>query len=406
MAPNGGGKEKESGMILNPRDDPREDSDPKMQSRKLDFIQTLRGIAALAVTFVHIRQHTEHPIPFVSWLIRPAASGVDLFFIISGFIMVYTTSRNDGSLAYCADFMKKRFTRVWPTYIVLTVFYVIAMLISGSIIHRQDISPTLANWIKSIFFVPLELDGNGPFWGAALLHTGWTLNYEIYFYIAFAVCLMFGRASIIAFSAWLAITLIAIPYTYFGIFSFDASPPYKWMDFQYLNLATSPIIWEFLVGALSGYLYFSPIRIKSETTCWILLSLAISLMIWVLWGLPTRGFGLAGFGVGYAIFFPVIVLVSKTLPLKQPRVFVWLGNISFSLYLVHPIIVHPAANLLYMWEWARPGLGDFPFGLVLTVVSIAVSAVSYELLEKRLSSWILEKLKRKRVTSSPTRSSA
>jgi exopolysaccharide production protein ExoZ len=375
-----------------------------MQQRKLDFIQTLRGIAALAVVMVHIRQHTEHPIPFVSWLIRPAASGVDLFFMISGFIMIYTTRSNDGSLAYCREFLQKRLVRIWPTYLIITVLYVLAMTISGDIIGRQDIDPSLINWIKSIFFIPLHFDWNAPFWGASLLHTGWTLNYEVYFYLMFGVCLLFKRASIVVFGIWLCITLVGLPLAFFDTYSFHAQAPYKWEMLPYLNIVTSPIIWEFFVGMLTAELYFSRIYIKSHTTCWIILSLAMSIMIWVLWGLPTTGFGLAGFGVGYAIFFPTIVLVSKTLPLKQPRLFVWLGNISFSLYLVHPIIVHPAANLLYNWSWGRPGLGDFPFGLVLITLSIAVSAISYELLEKRLSGWILNRLNGRRVAPSSARS--
>jgi exopolysaccharide production protein ExoZ len=368
-----------------------------MQQKKLDFIQMLRGIAALAVTFVHIHQHTAQPTEFASWLLRPTASGVDLFFMISGFIMVYTTRDSDGTLRYAWTFMLKRLTRIWPTYATLTVIYIPIIVLSGVVIGRQDIDPTVWNFMKSMMFIPIGLDMDGPFWGAALLHTGWTLNYEVYFYAVFAISMLFRRAAIVFFALWLIFTLTGLPLLFFGHASFDAGISYGW-GWKYLNLITSPMIWEFFIGVITAHLYFSRIYIASREACWILLSIATSLMIWILWGFPlhSRGFGMTDWGIAYAIFFPTIVIVSKTLTLRQPRFLVWLGNISFSLYLVHPIIVHPIANLLYEIESIRPALGDFPFGLVLMSISIGSAALSYHLLEERLSTWCRRKLLEKK----------
>src|ERR1041385_6447525 len=94
-----------------------------VQNKTLDWLQALRGIAALLVVFTHARYYLSKT---PSWdmaeaLFRPGAFGVDLFFLISGFIMVYTTTDADGSFGYSVRFWIKRISRIWPVYVVLAI---------------------------------------------------------------------------------------------------------------------------------------------------------------------------------------------------------------------------------------------------------------------------------------------
>lgn len=99
-------------------------------SEKLDLIQSLRGIAALSVVVCHSHEHGAEAIAassspnwvqFFHWLRAVTPSGVDLFFMISGFIMIYTTRGADGSMRAVRRFLTHRAARIWPLYAVLTL---------------------------------------------------------------------------------------------------------------------------------------------------------------------------------------------------------------------------------------------------------------------------------------------
>ena len=93
------------------------------QEKNLDWIQVLRGIAALLVVLVHARYAllNTDSFPLAQQLFVPGAMGVDLFFLISGFIMCYSTAGSDGSVGAVARFAIKRFARVWPVYVAVTL---------------------------------------------------------------------------------------------------------------------------------------------------------------------------------------------------------------------------------------------------------------------------------------------
>lgn len=358
---------------------------------KIDFIQMLRGIAAVSVTIFHARGHLPSQSPFSQWLFSAASSGVDIFFMISGFIMVYTTRNSNGSFLYFSKFMLKRFARIWPMYLVLTFLYIILMLLSAFIINRVDVDPSVTDILKSLFFIPLILDkSDGPFWGGSVLHTGWTLNFEMYFYSFFAISLLFGRYKWLLFFSWVIFTLILLP-SMAGNISLDPKHYYGW-DWGYLNLITSPLIWEFVVGVIIGLIYFSKLRIKNTKICWLLCLLALSFTMWYFLGGINPGFGIVNWGLPYVILFSILVISSKSIEIKSPYFLVWLGNISFSLYLIHPLVIHPLANIAWEFESLRNSLQDMSYIIFLTVLSICFAAVAHEFLEKRLSNWFRDKL--------------
>ena len=87
-----------------------------MSTRIIAPIQALRGIAALAVLLWHASVRVD-PVTLAAFMQPASVMGVDLFFLVSGFIMVHTTRDSDGSPRYAAEFLVKRALRIWPLWL-------------------------------------------------------------------------------------------------------------------------------------------------------------------------------------------------------------------------------------------------------------------------------------------------
>ena len=144
---------------------------------KLASIQYLRAVAALLVVFHHARN--VHP-----WLYNPLAGfglaqcGVDVFFVISGFVM-YSAARGEAT----GEFLRRRLIRIAPLYWLATLVSApLIMLNHGSAFNGE----LLAHAVGSVLFIPhYSPEHAGEIW--PLLVVGWSLNYEMFFYLVFAV---------------------------------------------------------------------------------------------------------------------------------------------------------------------------------------------------------------------------
>jgi exopolysaccharide production protein ExoZ len=148
--------------------------------KELISIQYLRGVAALLVVIFHISRIPS--LRYLSWL-DTGAIGVQIFFVISGFIMWYTTSSRRLSPF---EFWYHRIIRVVPLY---WLFLLLVIVISLS--NPQDLNSTAlttAGIIKSFLFIPyynaVPINGIAP-----ILVPGWSLNYEMFFYLLFGFSL-------------------------------------------------------------------------------------------------------------------------------------------------------------------------------------------------------------------------
>ena len=196
-------------------------------------IQYLRGIAALMVVWHHgVSQLTGLDAYFPS---RFGTSGVDLFFVISGFIMVLTTvGKNVAPLS----FMARRVIRVVPLYWVLTLALVAVTLLAPSVFRTTLLTP--ASLAQSLLFVPhFSPSHAGMIW--PVLVPGWTLNHEMFFYAVFAASLAFRHRLALLVSTLSA--LVAAGYV-LGPF---ANPVAR--------TCTDPILLEFMAGAVIAHLW-------------------------------------------------------------------------------------------------------------------------------------------------------
>lgn len=347
---------------------------------KLDFIQALRGIAALWVVLYHgSRFISPYGTGLGDLLFGPAGSmGVVLFFILSGFIMVHTTRNLQGGGQDAVDFLIKRFARIWPIYAVVTLCYAFVRLGGWSVFDNRVVLGHIAH---SLLFLPV---GNGPppGFGRPVLEVGWTLNYEMYFYFVFGISLLFGRWRWCALAAWLGLFLLLIPQLH-GSFSLDPSHDYGF-SWSGLQIMTSPIVWQFVAGAVIGLLYHARWTLCSSGFLKYLLFLALSLVAWQYMGRAKIGHGVLDWGATLVPLVLVFCLASKRFVIPVWRPLVFLGDISFSLYLWHPLVQE-----LLSWPFVVRGHGDltsgFAYLLLTSVVSITVAALSRPVLEVWLS---------------------
>ena len=191
--------------------------------RTLLSIQHLRGVAALMVVFFHCFQWTWTPFP-------TGQAGVDLFFVISGFVMWTVTERQPQSPA---EFLRRRFARIAPPYWLATLLAAGLALAWPALFLEIRVDPEHL-W-KSLLFLPHRDPFGNPF---PVLPVGWTLIYEVFFYLVFAFAMLFGRARMAVLTAILCLA---------GLSGF------VWLRTYVFGL--NPMLLEFLAGAWLGKLW-------------------------------------------------------------------------------------------------------------------------------------------------------
>ncbi|MBT2115780.1 acyltransferase [Dyella sp. LX-66] len=346
------------------------------ERHKLDWIQALRGVAALLVVVTHARRYLLGTPwqPFVEQYILPAAQGVDLFFMVSGFIMVYTTRHADGSLRYASAFLIKRFARVWPVYAVAVLLW-IAFLAATA----QPIAP-LADILKSLCFLPISTH-QPPYLGLPY-PIGWTLNYEFYFYVIFGVSILFGSARWLAFSAWLGLTLLLAPWLAAGYISLLAVNDYHFGT-ALANQITNPMVWEFAGGVLVGLLYQSRLSIPRSWLSDTLIVACIALIVATSWRY-TWIHGPIRWGAPLLLMFAVMALTYKNAEPRVPRFLVWLGGLSYSLYLLHYIVFSVVTQFMVLlgWQALTP---TWLYAILIVPLPLAAAALSRRYVEDGLA---------------------
>lgn len=358
----------------------------KSDGQKLEWIQALRGIAALGVVVVHSRfilEGSPAGKAVADNVMLPMAMGVDLFFLISGFLMVLTTESFDGSRTYAWQFLAKRIARVWPIYALVSLV-VIPLEHHG--LHGFREPQLWVSLIEGVFFVPHDPVAS-PMYFNMLVDVAWTLCFEFYFYLVFAGSMLFGRYRYLAMAIWFGATLVASPLLRgaHDIYAFS-QPPVLWS--RYANLAVNPIIWDFVFGMLAAWVYKSRILVRSPAFIYVAMAVIVGglAVSWTDLGM-SNFHGPAGWGTPLAVIFVGIVLLSKLGEIRVPSWSIWLGSASYSLYLTHLYVFGLTQRLLshtsISGETALPLLFVFR-----PILAVAVAGALYKYVENPTSLWL------------------
>lgn len=345
------------------------DDKPSSTTATLPGIQALRALAASAVLVAHtggeFEQHLS--LPGLGPNFGVGSAGVDLFFVISGFVMVYSSERLFGDRASFRTFLTRRAIRIVPLYWTMTSVMLVWVLVRG--FAASDASPIHA--LASYFFIPYPRP-SGPI--DPLYGLGWTLNYEMMFYLIFACTLFASRKIAVAIASSVLISMTIIH-------SFQLPMP------RQITYLTDPIILEFVFGMAIALILRTGARLP-QVACYLLIGVAVaapSLLLWrpsLTWwtGPLTRS---EFWGIPAAMIVTAVVLVDR--PLIVPVLIVALGDASYALYLVHPgvnfIVRHAATRGLFFDAATMPWIYLAASLCVSAVVALAV----YRWFEKPIS---------------------
>ena len=334
---------------------------------KLSNIQGLRAIAVLLVLAVHIQYNearTDAEALLTPWLLHGVA-GVDLFFVISGFVMVWITSSPDRSINI-ARFLFNRAARIYPAAWLWTTVAILGFAAAG----------TLGMWLEQsgLVFSYLLLPQENP----PLLGVSWTLIHELYFYAVFAGLLLLPRRLLpLGLAGWGLIIVLA------QLSGIARNGPWT-------SLVFHPLTFEFLGGA---FLALAAQRWRIPHGLWIAAAGAIALLCGAIWlGLErdaefyTWWGRVMAFGPGAVLLVLGLVSLEQDNRWTMPGWMVWLGDISYTLYLSHLIVISTLARI-----WSRVvmngPLDNLAFILVMSLAPVIVAHLAYRFFEKPVLAW-------------------
>lgn len=330
----------------------------------LNGIQALRAVAVVLVLFSHLfRIEGKYAVDAILPNITLAGvSGVDIFFVISGFIMVYVTDGKRDGLLKAVDFLYRRAVRIYPIYWVYTSLVLVLYLAAPAMVNSGEPADVLASYA----LWPTD----NPF----LVAVGWTLSHEMYFYLCFFLFFFISdRHLSLALIAW-------------GVLVSTAGAAYDGNS-AVLKVVLSPLTIEFIAGAL---LALTILRVKPSMSISVAASGLVlgfgALILAGAWyleatgGTPKGWWRVVIFGVPATLIVFFMCMAEKA-GLKVPRLLVVLGDASYSTYLSHVLVLSALGHIWFKLQ-AHVSLGS-PLVLPLMVVACLVYGyISYRLIEK------------------------
>ena len=303
---------------------------------KLDSVQILRGVGALLVIGIHLNNWLEarkavigpsHIAYFANWH-QFGAVGVDIFFVISGFVAGLTMNRYDGRTG---TFLRQRFLRIAPLAYIFSALWILRLHLLGQPI------PLAGVW-STIVLAPIL-----PTYHIPTLDVLWTLSFEFTLYLLTCLVLLLKRG----------------PVTLFGLLSVLATIGiFVRFDFAPLRFATHPMLYEFALGILA-FLLFRDRRLPRWAlwASFVLGAGALVLQALLGSGIPANpALAISGESalqrvVQYAL--PSFLLLNFLLTWDAgqgwlSRLATLIGNASYSIYLVHLFVISMTIRYIHL----------------------------------------------------------
>lgn len=334
----------------------------------IETLQLLRGLAAFLIALRHsfhevftIGEWQNFKVPDYPFVI-----GVDVFFVLSGFVMVYTSQGKFGQPGYIAEFIKKRIIRIVPVYWFYTFLLAAVALLVPQVLGTAEFE--IPHFLMSLFFIPHINPGDGGW--QPILANGWTLNYEMYFYLVFAILLYFRPK------------VLMVLLTVYFLGSVEFGKAYNG-DEVWLKFYTSRIILDFLLGAWIAYLFIKGVRLPAFTQYPAILCVGLLFaapMIMDVLDIKTpKHFRM----ISSALIVACLTLPKGSEDIKVIGSLKAVGDSSYTLYLFHPFVLGAVTQIFILMNWQ-----EFTSPWIILSLCLLLSVISsiflYFLIEKPL----------------------
>lgn len=341
-------------------------------------IQALRAFAAILVVLHHMRTPLLKEAPTLGE-IHIGAAGVDIFFVISGFIITHTAAQRPVTPA---QFLIQRALRIVPLYWLFLLIVAVMLAAGMRPIGLTDTDATFLNLLRSLSFIPFERSDGAVM---PLLGVGWTLNYEVFFYLLFGISLCLPDQNRLP-----AVTLCLL-----------ALPSLGWLlapTSAVASFFTNPILLEFLAGCWLAHWYANaPRSCANPNIGWLMISSGVvglalpAIFDWnaafeqlmplrfILFGLPAL-----------AIVAGALCLERACITLRAPF---WQlqGAASYAIYVSHILALQTVEKALIVTGLVNV-LGPVPKALIFLVSAIAVGTAIHLWLERPLTKMLRSRL--------------
>lgn len=276
-------------------------------------------------------------------------------------------------------FLTRRFIRIVPLYWLVTTFFLSVLLIRPGWMYTARFE--LSHVISSYFFIPAEHPGAAGHM-EPLVIPGWTLNFEMFFYLLFAVALLFKggvRAGVI----------VAMLTCVFSLQLFN--PP----ENSILGFYSSSIVLEFALGVLLGHLYTAGAAIPRPLSMLMMVTGCIALVAWSVIGLPEMP-RLFAYGIPAFLVVAGAVFYEQARPIAARRLPILLGDASYSIYLSHVATLSAVCQVWQHLGFPRMlSLGPiFFFSLTAVALAIIVGITLHLLVERPMLRWVTARVGR------------
>jgi exopolysaccharide production protein ExoZ len=328
----------------------------------LSCLQAYRGIAAMAVLFYHVSEQARTRLGREPWfgIFHAGDLGVDFFFVLSGFIILYANGRSVGNPLAARKYFYRRLTRIYPVFLSICFIKLAFMFAGGSVRGGKD---GLGFILSSLLLWPLD---RAPF-----LDVAWTLSFEMTFYFLFLFLILYGA------SLWRVIQVHALAVVLLNLLwvkelTFPATFIFSPFFLQfYLGCAACFLVrnwrwgrglaWGVLLGGAAmfflGYGFFHHLEALGELALRIYIGLAFALVV----------VGSVALGAEFERLIPGWLKAT--------------GDASYSIYLMHGNLMNLGINYL-----AAHGGGTgrtSPWLLLALAVSVLVGGYLYYLAVER-----------------------
>lgn len=341
------------------------------QTKNLQIIQALRGIASLLVVLFHCTGSSKEYLQqsFLGNAFLFGWAGVDVFFVLSGFIITYTNIKLIQKASNLPAFLQRRFVRIYPTYWIIISFFLLLQILFPSY-YRTHYNLDFANIASTYLLFPGHVMING---------VSWTLSYELFFYMLFGIAFFIRNTKL---SLYLAITyaviLILLP---IAGYNFQNSDPV-------IYLITYPMNVEFIMGVVAAVLI--P-KLSSKVALPLIISGCIIFIISAVFS--DLKYYVVGNTFNRVILFgtPSFLLIIGVVKyellnkIKVNNIVLLLGEASYSLYLIHLPLLVASFKIISNIQIRNSVLLHFLIVVIIVIICYA-SILFYKFVEKPLIS--------------------